>query len=168
MRRFALILLASAALGGTLGAQTQTQAAPPAATPAMQPIASVKQVMQSILTPQSNIMFRVEVEAPKDDDAWVAVQNATLILAETGNLLMMDGRAVKRDDWMRFAKGLRDTSVIAYKAAMAKDPDAVVAAGQLVVDTCATCHDQYLESRRLRNEQRAREEKEKADKAPQK
>src|SRR6186997_101204 len=93
--------------------------------PAFKPIADVKQLMHAIVIPMSNVVFRVEVEAPKDDKEWETVQNAALALAEAGNLLMIPGRAKDNGEWMKKAEALVDVSVKAKKAADDKDADGV-------------------------------------------
>src|SRR5690349_19045242 len=124
--------------------------------PTFKPIADAKQLMHAIVIPMSNVVFRVEVEAPKDDKEWETVQNAALALAEAGNLLMIPGRAKDNAEWMKRAESLIDVSVKAKKAADEKDADAVVKIGYEIFDVCAACHDQYMPARILRRQQQQR------------
>jgi len=126
--------------------------------PAFKPIADVKQLMHAIVIPMSTVVFRVEVEAPKDDKEWEAVQNAALALAEAGNLLMIPGRAKDNAEWMKRAEALIDVSVKAKKAADEKDADSVVKIGYEIFDVCAGCHDQYMPARILRRQQQQRQQ----------
>ena len=126
--------------------------------PVFKPIADVKQLMHAIVIPMSTVVFRVEVEAPKDDKEWEAVQNAALALAEAGNLLMIPGRAKDNAEWMKKAEALVDVSVKAKKAADDKDADGVVKVGYEIFDVCAGCHDQYMPSRILRRQQQQRQQ----------
>ena len=135
---------------GSLSAQQQQ--------PAFKPIADVKQLMHAIVIPMSTVVFRVEVEAPKDDKEWEAVQNAALALAEAGNLLMIRGRAKDNAEWMKRAADLVDVGVKAKKAAEDKDADAVVKIGYEIYDVCAACHDQYMPARILRRQQQQRQQ----------
>ena len=50
---------------------------------------------------------------------------APFSLAESGNLLMMRGRARDQGEWMKDAKALVDVGAAAYKAAKAKDANAL-------------------------------------------
>ena len=126
--------------------------------PAFKPIADAKQLMHAIVIPMSNVVFRVEVEPPKDDKEWETVQNAALALAEAGNLLMIPGRAKDNAEWMKRAESLIDVSVKAKKAADEKDADAVVKIGYEIFDVCAACHDQYMPARILRRQQQQRQQ----------
>src|SRR5262245_48455972 len=74
--------------------------------PAFKPIGDLKQLMHATVIRMSNVVFRVEVEAQKDDKEWEAVQNAALALAEAGNLLMIPGRAKDSGEWMKKAEAL--------------------------------------------------------------
>src|SRR6266852_7101922 len=100
--------------------------------------------MHAIVIPSSNVVFHVEVEAPKDDNAWQFVVNNALAMAEAGNLLMIPGRAKNNDDWMKKAQALVDVGVLAKKAAEAKDADAVIKISYQIYDVCAGCHDEYM------------------------
>jgi hypothetical protein len=126
--------------------------------PAFKPIADAKQLMYALVIPTSTIIFRVEVEAPKDNKEWEAVENAALAMAESGNLLMIPGRAKDNAEWMKRAEALVDVGVKAKKAAEAKDADAVIKIGYEIYDVCAACHDQYMPSRILRRQQQQRQQ----------
>jgi mono/diheme cytochrome c family protein len=121
--------------------------------PTFKPVGDVKQIMHAVVIPSSTTVFRVEVEAPKDDKEWEAVVNAALAMAEAGNLLMIPGRAKDNAEWMKKAEALVDVGVKAMKAAEAKDPDAVIKIGYEIFDVCASCHDQYMPSRAARRRQ---------------
>jgi cytochrome c556 len=120
-----------------------TAPAPPAAEP-YKPVASVKQVMLSITIPASDIVFGVGSEEPKTDADWLKVQNAALALAESGNLLLMPGRAVDKENWTKEALGMVDASSQALKAAEARSVDEVLAAGDKVYASCESCHKGYM------------------------
>src|SRR5262249_47961893 len=67
--------------------------------------------------------------APKTTEEWRAVERAALATAETGNLLMMEGRALDRDRWMTLAKGLVAAGKDAMAAAASRNRDSVFNAG---------------------------------------
>jgi hypothetical protein len=146
----AFVTITIAFTGGSVSAQQQL--------PAFKPIADVKQLMHAIVIPMSDVVFHVEVEAPKDNKEWLAVQNAALALAEAGNLLMIPGRAKDNAEWMKRAEALIDVSVKAKKAADDKDAENVVKIGYEIFDVCAACHDQYMPSRILRRQQQQRQQ----------
>jgi cytochrome c553 len=111
------------------------------------PAASVKQLMLDLIHPSSNdILLAIYRGGPpggtRDEKDWAAVRRAALTLAESGNMLMMRGRA-REGDWMKDAKLLVDAGNAAYKAAQAKDSNALAALAGAVDASCTTCHKQY-------------------------
>ena len=128
MRALVLFLLA-----GAVGAQA----------PTFQPVGSVSQLMISITYPSSDAIFYVERNPPKTEKDWNDLQAQALILAESGNLLMIGNRARDQGDWMKEAREMIDVGATAYKAAMARDLPAIVALNQRLNDACVTCHAQY-------------------------
>ena len=113
-----------------------------AQAPSFQPVGSMSQLMIYVLYPTSDALFYVERNPPKTDVEWNAVRNQALTLAESGNLLMMPNR-VREGEWNKDAKMLVDVGTAAFKAAMAKDMDAIVALNQQLNDACVVCHVQY-------------------------
>lgn len=109
-----------------------------------QPVGTVRQIMLGIVAPASDVIFKVPNEAPKDDKQWATVQNSALTLAETGNLLMLPGRAMDKGEWTKQAKALVATGAAAFKAANNKDVKALVEIGDKIDETCEACHAKYL------------------------
>ena len=72
-----------------------------------------------------------------------AVRRGAVTLAESGNLLMLRGRARDQAAWMKDAKMLVDAGAAAYKAAQAKDAKALAAAAEPLDASCTACHKQY-------------------------
>jgi hypothetical protein len=94
MRTIASVLCARA-LGGCGKAAVEVAKAPAGApTPQFTIVASNKQIMQAITIPSSEVIFGIGDEPPQDDAGWLAVESAAIALAESGNLMMMPGRAV--------------------------------------------------------------------------
>ena len=114
-----------------------------AEAPTVKPVGSILQIMQGIVVPASNAIFRIPNEAPKNDKEWAAVQSNALVLAESGNLLMLPGRAKDDGEWMKDSRNLVDAGAAAFKAANAKDADALTEIGDQILTTCSTCHQKY-------------------------
>jgi hypothetical protein len=109
---------------------------PPSETP--QPVATIKQLMVDVIHPASNsLLLLVNRGGPGDETAWTEARRSALILAESGNLLMMRNRAT---GWTADAKLLVDAGAAAYKAAEAKDLKALGAASDRIDASCTTCH----------------------------
>ena len=95
--------------------------------------------MEGIVHPSATVIFKsvgtiisekgVEEIAPKNDQEWEEVLRNASVLAEAGNLLMIDGRARNQDDWMKRVRDLMEAAGDAAKAAKAKDAQAVFDAG---------------------------------------
>lgn len=113
----------------------------------------VQQVMNWIIDPNADVIWesvgtiiteqgRQELQ-PKTDEDWAAVRNSAAVLVESGNALMLDGRAFDREEWMRAARGMSDAATTAIEAAEAKDVDALFDAGGAIYEACTACHAQY-------------------------
>jgi cytochrome c553 len=115
-----------------------------------QPVGNMSQLMIDMIYPASDAIFYVERAAPQNDRDWGALRATALTLAESGNLLMMDRRARDQGDWIKDAKMLVDAGAAAYKAAQAKNLDAIVALNNQLYTACVTCHEQYRAGYRRR------------------
>ena len=126
-------------------------------------------VMRGILFPASNVVFAAQEDMntwkPAADPStspnpltstyggWAAVENASLAIVESANLLLIPGRQcssgkpapVQRSDWIKFVQGLRDGGMSAFKAAQSKNQDAIVEATGNLADACSACHEVYRE-----------------------
>jgi hypothetical protein len=126
---------------------------PSPAAPPFSVVVSVKQLMAWVVDPAVDVIWdsvgTIYTEsgtkelAPRTDEQWNAVRNSAAIVAESGNLLMMDGRARDRDQWMTGARGLIDAANRALKAAEAKNVDALFTAGEDIYHACSVCHQRY-------------------------
>ena len=131
-----------------------TLAPVPAQTPTeYQPVGNMSQLMINILYPTSNAIFYIERNAPKTDSEWSMVQDQALMLAESGNLLLMPGRARDQAGWVKDAKLLIDVGNAAFKAAKAKDMPAILALNDQLNTACVTCHEDYRPAYRRRRQQ---------------
>jgi len=135
MRLFGVLLLATGAI---------------AQAPTFQPVGSVDEIMIRITYPTSNAIFYVGRNPPKEDRDWTALQNQALMMAESGNLLMMPGRVRDQGDWIKDSKMLVEVGAAAFKAAQDKDLDAVLALNEQLNTACVTCHQQYRPNMRRR------------------
>ena len=81
--------------------------------------------------------------APRTDEQWAAVRNSAATVAESGNLLMLEGRALDRDQWMGAARALTVAANGALKAAEARNVEALFVAGEDIYHACTACHLRY-------------------------
>ena len=115
-----------------------------------QPVASMNELMRDIIYPASDAIFYIERNPPKTDQEWNTLRGTALTLAESGNLLMMPGRARDQDRWMKDAKLLVDVATDAWKAADAKNINGIVAVSDRLNEACILCHQDYRPGYRKR------------------
>lgn len=153
--------------GALLTAQTQ----PPAseALPPFKPDGHLAQLMRAVMFPNSNIIFDVQTNDPTNlkpvagvgDGAlarfgnlypgWEVVENAAIALQEAPDLIMRPGRLcsngrpvpVERDDFKKFAQGLRDAARIVLVAARERNQAKVSDATSDLIEACLNCHVVY-------------------------
>lgn len=157
-----------------LAAQTASQGPGAGAAANMQIQANLLQLMRGVLYPASNVIFSAQTDNPGDaqpvpgkDPAmatdplvstfggWQAIENASLALAESANLMMLPGRTcangapvpIDNPDWAKFVQELRDASLKSYKAAQAKNQDAMIDVAETMTEACAHCHKKWREKR---------------------
>jgi hypothetical protein len=143
-----LSLIGAALLGGVLTLVLRPR-------PPFEPVASVEQLMKGTITSSSDIVFGAvetdvdihgtHVREPESDEEWDTIRNNAITLMETGNLLMMPGRAKDRGEWMKQSRALVESSDSAVKAAEAKNAAGIFIAGRQIDRTCNACHAKYLE-----------------------
>jgi hypothetical protein len=124
--------------------------------PPFKPVADVKQLMQGAIDPSADVLWEATGEIitpegstprrPKNDEEWTEVRNAAIVLAESGNLLMMVPRAKDGDEWMKRSQELIDVGTAAWKAAEAKNVDQLFTIGGDVYEACSRCHQKYMEA----------------------
>ena len=76
-------------------------------------------------------------------DLFICDWAAAVLLGESGNVLMMPGRARDQGQWMTDARMLVDAGSAAYRAARAKDLNALTALEAPINASCVSCHKQY-------------------------
>ena len=80
---------------------------------------------------------------PETEEEWLAVTGAAMTLIESGNLLMLGDRPRDDGQWMSFAQDMIDAAATALEAAQANDPDGIFDSGEVVYNSCNTCHSVY-------------------------
>ena len=111
--------------------------------PTFEPVVTIAELMRDVIYPLSDEMFYVMRSPPSTDYEWTLLRRSAMTLAESGNLLMIEGRSIRQDDWMAHAKELVDVGRVAYDATVAQDLDAIVALSPRLEQSCRACHEQY-------------------------
>jgi len=151
--RWLVALLAAISLSGCGQNQDQTGASVPGGGAPFKPVLEVHDLMASVLDPATDVIWgaagsviTAEGEqdlAPVDDAGWQAVFDAAAIVTETGNLLMLPGRAEDDGDWIEYSQALIKTGKEAMAAAEAQDAQAVFDVGGKLYLVCVACHQTY-------------------------
>lgn len=133
------------AMVGVGGCAPKQQAAPVAAEPAIEHIATARQVMLGLTIPASDVLFQIGTpSAPADQAAWDRIVANAAMLAESGILLLIGPRDLKQPEWTQFARELVAKSKDAMAAAERRDVDAVLEAGNGIYEVCENCHNKYM------------------------
>jgi hypothetical protein len=152
MRTSALILLCAIGLVACSSSEPPREAVQSTSTPYHLTL-NVKQLMAWVIEPSADVLWDSvgtvitaegrEEHLPQTDEEWQNVRNHAAMIAESGNLLMMEGRAFDGDRWMKDARGMIDAAKTAIAAAEAKDVQGLFDAGGAVYESCTACHATY-------------------------
>jgi len=134
----AALLLAALAAAGAGRAQT-------AATPKLEAVAETHLLMEGLAGPNFRGLERILTQQPSETQAWVFGRGQALILAETGNLLMLrpPKSAPAQPVWFQRAADLRMRATILAQALAKKDYPGSRAAFVEVANSCNRCHQAF-------------------------
>ena len=133
------------------------------------PDGSLAELMRAIMFPNSNIIFDVQTNDPGIEkklgpvgggalstfanlySGWDTVQQAAIALAEAPDLIVKPGRLcsngrpvpLDREDFPKWAQGLRDVARAVLKAARDKNQEKVSELTDQLIEACLNCHVQY-------------------------
>lgn len=157
MRTVHWLFVVSAALfvsgiGFVVAAGRTAQQVPPVQRP-VTPVASVRQIMNGITAPAATVVFAsvgtvlsyegARETFPKTDAEWEAVGDSAAAVVESGNLMMLGGRAVDTGDWVTLSQAMIEAAKVALKAIEAKDAEALLLSGEAINESCDNCHQKY-------------------------
>ncbi len=122
----------------------------PKVTPRLEPVAETHLLMEGMAQANFNGLERMLAQKPADNETWAFARGQALLIAETGNLLMI--RPPKNSGesaWMDASRELRDAATAVAKAAANRDYDAARnAVGDLAV-SCNKCHQTFRVQARI-------------------
>lgn len=171
-------VLVALAIAGALVSCGKAQ--PPAAAPAPTPIkltAGIQDIMRDMIDPAADFLWEsvsttetaegVEEKQPRTDEEWAEVRKNAIILAESANLLLLEGRHVAREGrqledhgtpgnltaaeaeqaiaadratFVGFGQALHDVGVQFLKAAEERSTQGIMDAGEVMDQVCEGCH----------------------------
>src|SRR5687767_9866962 len=131
LRRRGLVMLLALTLTGSATVPSNPKAlfvvayGQPSSAIVPRPVGTMSQLMVDIIYPASDALMYIGTRTPTTTTEWNELAGKALMVAETGNLLMMPGRARDNDRWMADAKLMVDAFTQAYRAAKDKDVAAI-------------------------------------------
>ena len=116
-------------------------------------VASLPDLMSTVVDPAADVYWdavgwiidasgTTEIR-PESPEEWEAVRNAAYQVAESGNLMMMRGRAVDEPEWTAFSQAIITVGRRAIEAAEARDEQGVFDVGAEIYAVCTGCHATY-------------------------
>ena len=155
-----LVALAGSIAATSLFAQTRRgpeRLPPPEArfTPRFEALAETKLLMEGLA--QSNyrsLEKHLQDKGPEDADTWMFARGQALLIAETGNLLLLrPPRNQGRDTWMRRAMDMRDSAGVLARRLGNRDLARSRAALIDLTNKCNDCHQTFRVATRIGPEQ---------------
>jgi hypothetical protein len=134
----------------------QVQPAQPAAPanpapPRLEAIAETRLLMEALTKPNFDGLGKHFADKPANAETWTYARGQALVIAETGNLLMMRPPRGKpaQEAWMAAATELRMTAAQLARAAGEKDYPTATATLATLANTCNRCHEKFGEKTRV-------------------
>ena len=116
----------------------------PKTTPKLEPVADTKLLMVGLANANYKGLERLLRDPPKDDQAWVFARGQALLIAETGNLLMIrPPRNPGETSWFDRAMELRTKAAQLGKTLALKDFNASRTEYVGLANTCNRCHQSF-------------------------
>jgi hypothetical protein len=138
MKRLATTSLLALLLLFTPGS---AQRAVPAFTPKFEVVGETRLLMEGLAHSNYRSLAKLLRAKPTDLDTWVFARGQSILIAETGNLLLLrPPRNTGRDTWMKLAMAMRSEAAEVARAAGTRDYTAATGALTRLTDSCNRCH----------------------------
>ena len=174
--KFLVAALTACVLAACGKAESPT-AAPPAPATGIKLTAGIQDIMTHMIDPAADFLWEsvsstvtaegVEEKQPRTDDEWNEVRRHAIILTESANLILMEGRHVAREGkrledhgtpgnltaeeseqaiaadratFVAFSQALHDVGATMLKAADDRNPQGILDAGETMDQVCEGCH----------------------------
>jgi hypothetical protein len=145
-----LFVTASAAPVERLAAPKENPKPAPRVTPKFEAVAETSLLMDGLNQSNYRGLEKLLKKKPDDAETWQFVRGQALIIAETGNLLLLrPPRNSGQDAWFTHAMGLRDAAADLARKASDRDYDGSQTALLNVAEACNKCHTTFREPTRI-------------------
>jgi hypothetical protein len=113
-------------------------------TPKFEALAETRLLMEGLAHSNYQSLHRLLKEKPADNETWIFARGQSLLIAETGNLLLLrPPRNNGRDTWMKLAMAMRDEAgELARKTAARNHAQSKVQL-QNLTNSCNRCHQTF-------------------------
>jgi hypothetical protein len=139
-------------LAGAVGLTLTSHAAPPQGSrplPSPQAVAETRLLMEALNQANFRGLEKLLKEKPADTEAWTFARGRALLIAETGNLLLLRPPRQGQTVWMDRSADLRTAATRLARAAGESDYDRARAGLTEVANCCNRCHQTFRVAVRL-------------------
>jgi hypothetical protein len=113
-------------------------------TPKFEALAETRLLMEGMAHPNYRSLQKLLKDRPADNETWTFVRGQALLLAESGNLLLLrPPRNNGRDTWMKLSMAMRDEAGELARKAAARNHVGSKAALVNVTNACNKCHQTF-------------------------
>jgi hypothetical protein len=117
------------------------QVGAPRPVPKLEPVAETRLLMEGLAQANFRGLERSLKDRPADAEAWSFARGQALLIAETGNLLMLrPPKGAGQDVWMQRATELRERAVVLARQAGTRDYERSKSALVDLAGACNRCH----------------------------
>lgn len=141
VRAAASVVLAGLLLGTPGNAQVRP---PNAFVPRFEAVAETRLLMEGLAQSNYRSVHRLLKNKPTDVETWTFARGQAILIAETGNLLLLrPPRNTGRDTWMKLAMDMREKATVVARSAAERDFVKSQAALANLTTSCNRCHQTF-------------------------
>jgi hypothetical protein len=112
--------------------------------PKFEALAETRLLMEGLAHSNYQSLNRLLKEPPRDVDTWIFARGQALLIAETGNLLLLrPPRNTGRETWMKLAMAMRDQAGNLARRIAARDHAGSKAELAKLTGSCNRCHQTF-------------------------
>lgn len=142
----ACIIWSGARIGQSDDATTTARAGKQDPNERLKPVeGDAQQFMAHVMEPTFTRLKQSMAVRPSLDETWKGISSDSLILAESGNLLLMRTPGPGYEKWDTNATAIRTLGAQLYRSAKERDYQASLLYYRHLVDRCSACHREYAE-----------------------
>jgi hypothetical protein len=146
------LLLAGLVLAAPLLAQNAPRPAAPAKQGGLrlEAVAETRLIMEGLTNANYRGLDRLLKQRPADVETWVFARGQALLIAESGNLLLLrPPRNQGEKVWMQLSADLRDDAATLARALAARDYTRTVTSFHTLTASCNRCHQTFRVPQRI-------------------